>query len=141
MPFVHLIHGVDSVSLLKEINKRAGNIKRRVDVLLQVYIAEEESKFGFEKTEITRLHAEEFFLNLQHVRIRGLMGMSTFTTNKKQVTKEFNGLKLFFDQVKPSFNEEFKILSMGMSGDYEIAIDNGSTMVRIGSTIFGARTQ
>lgn len=141
-PFVHLIHGVDSFKLLKEINKQGQKIDRVIPVLLQIYIAEEESKFGFDRVELTEMFATDEFKSLSHVEIKGLMGMATFTDNPNQIRKEFRGLKQLMEELKqmslPSFMKLTEI-SMGMSGDYLIAQEEGSTMVRIGSSIFGAR--
>ena len=133
-PFVALIHGVDSIKLLKEINKRAEQNNRVVDCLLQVHIATESTKFGFDITEVEQAisSAKEF----QNIKIVGLMGMATFTNNKQQVIQEFKNLNSVFENVK---NKDISTLSMGMSGDYELAIQHGSTMVRIGSAIFGHR--
>ena len=133
-PFVSLIHGADSLKLLREINKRAAQNKRIIDCLLQVHIAIESSKFGFGINEIqqTIKEAEQF----KNIKISGLMGMATFTDNTEQIAAEFQSLKNVFDRVK---NQDISILSIGMSGDYKIAIENGSTMIRIGSAIFGAR--
>ena len=133
-PFVSLIHGVDSIKLLKEINKRAEQNNRVIDCLLQVHIATESTKFGFYIPEVNEAinNAKEF----QNIRIVGLMGMATFTDNKQQVIQEFNSLKVVFDTIK---NEHITTLSMGMSGDYKLAIEQGSTMVRVGSAIFGHR--
>jgi len=141
-PFIHLIHSVDSYNLLEEINKQATKIKRTISCLLQIHIAEEESKFGFSEQEaFDVLHAESI-KKFNHVAIVGLMGMATFTDDKNQVRKEFKGLKTFFEKLKgpnlPS-NVLMKELSMGMSGDYQIALEEGSTMVRVGSAIFGER--
>ena len=137
-PFVALIHGVDSLRLLKEIDKQGKRFKRRLDCLLQIHIAEEESKFGFDAQEIIPLLKSEEFAALSHVRVRGLMGMATFTEDKAQIRKEFKGLKSLCDGAK-AILPEMAILSMGMSNDYEIAIEEGSNMVRIGSRIFGPR--
>ncbi|MBC6369091.1 YggS family pyridoxal phosphate-dependent enzyme [Algoriphagus sp. AK58] len=141
-PFVHLIHGVDSFKLLKEIDKQGKKIDRVIPVLLQIHIAEEESKFGFDEVELEEMLASEEFKTLSHVKIRGLMGMATFTENQEQIRKEFRELKLLFEKLKkrplPDF-VQMEELSMGMSGDYQIAQEEGSTMVRIGSAIFGAR--
>lgn len=136
--FVSLIHGVDSVRLLREINKRASASERVIDCLLQVHIAEESSKFGFDEKELKEVLDRDFLAGLPHVRIRGLMGMATFTENENQVRKEFRYLKSLFDKL-PTFLENADILSMGMSGDYLLAIEEGSNMVRIGSSIFGPR--
>ncbi|WP_339609145.1 YggS family pyridoxal phosphate-dependent enzyme [uncultured Planktosalinus sp.] len=136
-PYVHLIHGVDSLKLLKEINKQAKKNNRTINCLLQVYIAKEETKFGLDPEELTQLLEDNAFKNLDNVRVIGLMGMATFTENKEQINKEFNFLKTFYDQLKNKYG--FKVLSMGMSSDYSVALLNGSTMVRIGSAIFGER--
>ncbi|TFV97299.1 YggS family pyridoxal phosphate-dependent enzyme [Algoriphagus kandeliae] len=140
--FVHLIHGVDSFKLLKEIEKQGKKVGRKIPVLLQMHIAEEESKFGFDKKELEEMLADPEFRQLEHVSVRGLMGMATFTENEDQIRKEFKGLKSLFEELKtkdlPDF-VELEELSMGMSGDYLIAQEEGSTMVRIGSAIFGAR--
>jgi pyridoxal phosphate enzyme (YggS family) len=141
-PFVSLIHAVDSLKLLKEINKQALKNNRTIPVLLQFHVADEESKFGLSIDKAIELIISEEFLNLNNVSIEGVMGMATFTDNKKQVKLEFNKLKTIFDQLKNShFSKSnlFKEISMGMSGDYEQALEEGSTMVRIGSTIFGNR--
>ena len=133
-PFVSLIHGVDSVKLLKEINKRAKQNNRVIDCLLQVHIATESTKFGFDISEVNE--AINSTNEYQNIRIVGLMGMATFTDNKLQVIQEFSSLKTVFDTVK---NEHITTLSMGMSGDYQLAIEQGSSMVRVGSAIFGHR--
>ena len=135
-PFVSLIHGVDSLKLLKEINKRAEQNNRIIDCLLQVHIATESSKFGFgmEEVESVLNQAEEF----KNIRITGLMGMATFTNDTQQVVDEFKSLKTVFDSIK---NEHITTLSMGMSGDYKLAIEQGSTMIRVGSAIFGHRNK
>ena len=136
--FVDLIHGVDSFKLLKEINKQAKKNNRVIKCLLQARIAKEETKFGLEFTEIEAILTSENFKKLENIVIIGLMGMATFTDDKQQLTEEFSSLKDFYNtqQKQHSF---LKILSMGMSGDYKLAIKNGSNMVRIGSSIFGAR--
>lgn len=136
--FVHLIHGVDSLRLLEEINRRAMQENRVIDCLLQVHIAEEETKFGFDAAELGALLKGDALKALAHVRIRGLMGMATFTDNTAQVRREFRSLKAIFDRFFAG-NPEADILSMGMSGDYELAVAEGSTLVRIGSSIFGTR--
>ena len=135
-PFVSLIHGVDSIKLLNEINKRAEQNNRVIDCLLQVHIATESNKFGFDITEVNEAinNVKEF----TNIKIVGLMGMATLTDNKRQVIKEFNSLKTLFESVK---DENISILSMGMSGDYHLAIEQGSNMVRIGSAIFGHRNK
>lgn len=143
-PFVSMIHAVDSLRLLKEINKQAKNNERVIECLLQIKIAEEESKFGMTEEDASALLASEDLRNFKNVKIVGLMGMATFTDNEKQISGEFQKLKKIFDQFKiQPFNQaqgdSFRILSMGMSGDYKIAIENGSNMIRVGSAIFGER--
>lgn len=140
-PYVAMIHAVDSIELLEVIQKEAAKSNRTIDCLIQIYIADENSKFGFSYEE-----AESFFNNVNpqnypNVRFRGLMGMATFTDDAGQVRTEFAGLKSFFNRVKSNHPEwaEFNELSMGMSGDYTIAVEEGSTMIRVGSAIFGAR--
>ncbi|WP_369048582.1 YggS family pyridoxal phosphate-dependent enzyme [Tenacibaculum sp. UWU-22] len=140
-PFVSLIHGVDSFKTLQEINKQAKKHNRIINCLLQAKIAQEDTKFGFSFNEIeTILHSKEL-VDLKNINVTGLMAMASFTNNQTQLAKEFSSLKLFFDKLKPlqTTNVNLETLSMGMSGDYELAIKNGSTMVRIGSLIFGAR--
>jgi len=142
VPFVELIHGVDSVKLLEEINKQAQKSDRKVKCLLQVYIAKEDSKFGFAAEELVDFLKQDILKDFEYVSVCGLMGMATFTDDKIQIRNEFKSLKSLFDTVKVEFFEnkpEFKEISMGMSDDFQIAIDEGSTMVRIGSSIFGAR--
>jgi len=133
-PFVSLIHGVDSLKLLKEINKRAEQNNRVIDCLLQVHIASESTKFGFglDEIDLVLIDARQF----KNINIKGFMGMATFTDDKNQVSKEFASLKRLFYEMK---NKNINILSIGMSGDYDIAIKNGSTMIRVGSSIFGSR--
>lgn len=135
-PFISLIHAVDSLKLLKEINKRAEQNNRIIDCLLQVHIATESSKFGFgmEEVESALNQAKEF----KNIRITGLMGMATYTDDTQQVVDEFKSLKTVFDSIK---NEHITTLSMGMSGDYKLAIEQGSTMIRVGSAIFGHRNK
>ena len=137
-PFVRLIHGVDSLKLLKEIDKQAAKHDRVIDCLLQIKIAEEESKFGMSEADAEAVFNSEEIKTLNHVNIIGLMGMATFTDDEEQLTREFNYLKSVFDEIKEN-NPELTVLSMGMSGDYKLAIEHGSTMVRVGSAIFGAR--
>lgn len=137
-PFVHIIHGIDSVKLLQEVNKQATKLGRVIDCLLQMHIAQEETKFGLDIDELNnlldQLHA------FPSVRIRGLMGMASFTENQDQVKQEFTQLKKYFDHAKAKLaSTEFDTLSMGMSGDYSLAVEQGSTLVRIGSLLFGAR--
>lgn len=141
-PFVSLIHSVDSLKLLEEINKQAKKVNRVIPCLLQVFIANEETKFGFDPNELTELIESDKIASLDGVKVLGLMGMATFTDNKDQVRGEFRNLKSLFDKIKTmnlSSNIEMKELSMGMSQDYEIAIEEGSTLVRIGTAIFGGR--
>ena len=141
-PFVSLIHGVDSLKLLAEINKQAAKNGRIIDCLLQMHIAEEDTKFGLDESELQQLLESEDFKKMQYIRVTGLMGMATFTEDETQITKEFTHLKAIFDSLKElptTANLQPSTLSMGMSGDYKIAIDCGSTMVRIGSSIFGSR--
>lgn len=135
-PFVALIHGVDSWRLLEEIDKRAKQNNRAIDCLLQLHIAQETTKFGLNESEVAEILGRQ--ATLSNVRIVGLMGMASFTTDEQQVRKEFNNLKKSFDQLQGSY-PELQTLSMGMSGDYRIAIEEGSTMVRVGSAIFGSR--
>lgn len=140
-PFVSLIHGVDSLKLLEEINKQALKNNRVIDCLLQIDIAEEESKFGLDEEELSTLLASPAFREMKNIRIVGLMGMATFTDNQNQIKKEFTHLKSIFDglQSLQTVNCKLQTVSMGMSGDYQLAIACGSTMVRIGSSIFGGR--
>ena len=142
-PFVNLIHAVDSIRLLKEIDKQAKNNNRIINCLLQVHIAQEEAKFGFNEKELKELINTAELKELTHVRIIGLMGMATNTKDESQIANEFKGLKTLFDEIKTASlptNVEMKELSMGMSGDYKLALKEGSTMVRIGSSIFGLRS-
>ena len=138
-PFVHLIHGADSKKLIDEINKQGIKNKKTINCLLQFHIASESTKFGFSIEEIRELIVSKHYLNWENINIRGVMGMATFTDNKNQVKDEFGLLKNYFDELKPVFGENFKTLSMGMSGDYLEAISKGSNMIRIGSDIFGIR--
>jgi hypothetical protein len=140
--FVHLIHSVDSTKLLEEINKQATKAGTVVSCLLQVHIAEEETKFGFSEEEINHLFSSRIFAGMAHIRIVGLMGMATFTDNKEQVRKEFRSLKALFETLRKNQlppQVEMKELSMGMSSDYAIALEEGSTMIRVGTAIFGER--
>ena len=141
-PFVDLIHSVESLRLLKEVNKQALKNNRIINVLLQFHIAEEDSKFGLSMEECMELLESDTYLGMQNVRVKGVMGMATFTQDYEQVRNEFKNLKKIFDNLKSSSlsrENDFNVISMGMSGDYEIAIEEGSNMIRIGSTIFGAR--
>jgi hypothetical protein len=139
--FVSLIHGVDNFKLLKEINKQAEKHNRIIDCLLQIKIASEDSKFGMTQNEASNILRSEEFSGLKYINITGVMGMATFTDNKTQVKKEFQLLKHTFDELKKLTitNCQLTIVSMGMSDDYHLAIDSGSTMIRVGSSIFGER--
>ena len=140
--YVTLIHGVDSLKLLEEINKQALKQHRIIDCLLQIYIAKEESKFGLDEHELIEILNSEEFKQLKNIKIVGLMGMATFTEHQNQIKKEFQNLKRIFDKLQnqpTTYNLAPTNLSMGMSGDYKLAIESGSTMVRIGSSIFGTR--
>ena len=142
-PFVHLIHAVDSYKLLKEINKQALKNNRIINILLQFHIAKEDSKFGFEINDCQTVLNSKEFSTLKNIQIVGVMGMATFTDNILQIELEFETLKNYFKTLKNTFfktQDSFNELSMGMSGDYKIAIQKGSTMVRVGSSIFGNRT-
>lgn len=141
-PFVRLIHAVDSFKLLKTIDKEAKKNDRVINCLLQFHIAEESSKFGFDIEELGSMLALPEYTELKNVNIIGVMGMATFTSDQDQVKNEFSNLKKMFDRLKETEfkdKDDFTVISMGMSGDYKIAIEEGSTMVRVGSTIFGAR--
>ncbi len=144
-PFVHLIHSVDSLNLLKEINKQAAKHERVIDCLLQIYIATEESKFGLDFAEAEALLEDPAFTELQHIRIVGLMGMASFTADEEQIRQEFQSLADFFQKLKNNKTGvstglvEWIELSMGMSGDYLIAAELGATLVRVGSAIYGPR--
>ncbi len=135
--FVSLIHAVDSLKLLREINKQAAKYDRVIDCLLQVKIAQEDSKFGLSPEDTKALCSSEELKSLQHVKVVGLMGMATFTSNQEQLNSEFSILKTLFDALQQEHN--LQTLSMGMSGDYQLAITAGSNMIRVGSAIFGVR--
>lgn len=140
--FVHLIHGVDSVKLLQEIQKQGAKNDRIIDCLLQVHIATEETKFGFDRDELMGFLGSADVNQMPNIRVKGLMGMATFTDDQTRVKDEFESLKRLFDEIKISTlpsNIEMNILSMGMSGDFELAIEAGSTMIRVGSLLFGER--
>lgn len=142
VPFVDLIHGVDSLKVLKEIDKQAENAGRVVSCLLQVHIAQEETKFGFSAGELAEMLESDEFREMKNVEISGLMGMATLTDNSSQIRQEFRKLKVLRDEIKQLYftlNNSFTELSMGMSDDYLIAIEEGSTMIRIGTSIFGVR--
>jgi len=141
-PFISMIQSVDSLKLLEEINKHAEKNNRVIDCLLQVYIADEETKYGLGFDEVIELLRSEQLPLLKNIRICGLMGIATNTDNEKQIKEEFYELRTFFDGIKQSFfrkQESFSILSMGMSSDYKLAIEQGSNMIRLGSTLFGQR--
>lgn len=141
-PFISLIQSVDSLKLLAEINKHALKNKRVIDCLLQIYIADEETKFGLDHAEAVSLLMSEEYQEMKNIRITGLMGIASNHANEKQTKDEFQELKVLFDGIKVSFFrkvDSFKELSMGMSGDYKIAIEEGTTMIRVGSSIFGTR--
>lgn len=141
VPFVHLIHSVDSLKLLLEIDKQAGKVNRTINCLLQVHIAAEDTKYGFSETEIVETLQSEQFRSLKNIRINGLMGMATLTDDQVQIRKEFKSLRTLLDKIKaisiPSVT--MKELSMGMSSDYNIAVKEGSTLIRVGTAIFGDR--
>ncbi|MCF8367940.1 MAG: YggS family pyridoxal phosphate-dependent enzyme [Bacteroidales bacterium] len=140
--FVHLIHGVDSFRLLQEIDNKAKQIDRQVQCLLQFHIASEETKFGLDEPEVKSILESDEFKLMENIRIKGVMGMATYTEDENLIRKEFANLKRIFDHMKKTYflmDEEFCEISMGMSGDYKIAIEEGSTMVRIGSALFGER--
>ena len=137
-PFVHLIHGVDSLKLLIEINKQGEKYNRIIDCLLQIKIASEDTKFGMSEVDAKILFNSHSFKSLKYVKISGLMGMASFTNDQDQICNEFKTLKLTFDLIK-KIQKKMNVISMGMSGDYNLAIKCGSNMVRIGSNIFGQR--
>ena len=141
-PYVSMIHSIDSLRLLVEVDKEARKNDRMIDVLLQFHIADEETKYGFELAEASNLLTKEIVEDMENVNIVGVMGMATFTEDEDQIRSEFTYLKQIFDELKDKFFSEkdaFKEISMGMSGDYRIAVEEGSTMVRIGSLLFGKR--
>lgn len=141
--FVSMIHSVDSVKLLQEVNRQGERVSRVIPCLVQVHIAEEETKFGFAAEEVPEVVASEAVAGMRNVEIRGLMGMATLTDDKDRIRREFRGLRQLFDRVKgmrTAPNVRFTELSMGMSNDYRIAVEEGSTLVRIGSAIFGERS-
>ena len=141
-PFVNMIHSVDSLNLLAVINKEGIKNNRIVDVLMQIYIANEETKFGLDEDELFKIISSSDFSNFKNIRVKGLMGMATFTEDKSQIRSEFRRLTKIFNKTKETFfvnDENFSEISMGMSNDYKIAIEEGSTIIRIGSLIFGER--
>jgi pyridoxal phosphate enzyme (YggS family) len=141
-PYVSLIHSIDSLDLLKEVNKQAVKNNRVIPCLLQFHIADEETKFGFSLEECTAMLGSPDYQELKNVKIHGVMGMATFTDDQEQIRREFQHLHQIFQELKSIYfaqNPDFKEISMGMSGDYPIAVEEGSTLVRIGSAIFGPR--
>ena len=141
-PFISLIHGIDSLKLLKEVDKHADKNNRIISCLLQIHIAKEESKFGFDPDECRNMLLSDDYKSLKNIAVVGLMGMATFTDNEKQIRKEFQQLHSLFDELKKDFfsnSPSFKELSMGMSDDYPIAVEEGSTLIRVGTSIFGKR--
>ena len=141
-PFVSLIHGIDSLKLLREVDKQAGKNNRIIPCLLQIHIAEEESKFGFDAEECRNMLLSDDYQSLKNIAVVGLMGMATFTDDEKQIRKEFKQLHSLFNDLKKDFfanSSQFKVLSMGMSDDYLIAVEEGSTLIRVGTGIFGKR--
>lgn len=141
-PFVHLIHAVDSLKLLKEINKQAKKNNRIISCLLQFHIATEDTKFGMTRAEAEELINSDAYQEMENVKLCGVMGMATFTDNESRVREEFHHLKNEFEYFRKKYfsdTDQFSIISMGMSGDYQLAIEEGSTMVRVGSSIFGQR--
>lgn len=141
-PFVHLIHSIDSLKLLSEVNRQALKNNRTIDCLLQIYIASEESKFGLDQKEAEELLSSATYQSMSNIRICGVMGMATFTSDKSLIRKEFGNLKSIFNMLRETYFADsvyFNEISMGMSDDYTIAIEEGSTIVRIGSAIFGKR--
>ncbi|MBI34986.1 MAG: YggS family pyridoxal phosphate-dependent enzyme [Flavobacteriales bacterium] len=141
-PFISLIHGVESFKLIKEINKQGLKNNRVIRILLQFHIADESTKFGFKIEEVLEILNSNEFKTLKNIEVQGVMGMASFVSDHEKIRKEFSNLQAIYEQLKNSFfanQETFNILSMGMSGDYKIAINEGSTMIRLGSSIFGAR--
>lgn len=141
-PFVYMVHGVDSMKLLRVINKEGRKNNRIISCLFQMHIAREESKFGMDQNELEEIIQSDEYLEMDHISIRGMMGMATFTDDSEIVRKEFRNLKRIFEETKKEYFEkesDFEILSMGMSDDYLIAIEEGSNMIRVGSSIFGHR--
>ena len=136
-PFVALIHGVNSISTLKEIDKQAKKLNKQIEILLQLHVATEESKFGFSGEEVLEIASQKE--SYSNVNFRGVMGMASFTEDQSLIRKEFQEVNRIFSLLKPLFGENFNEISMGMSGDWEIAVEEGSTLVRIGSAIFGSR--
>lgn len=135
LPFVNMIHSVDSIELLLEIEKQAIKINKNISILLQIHISDEEQKYGFDYLDFSQTFLEISNLKLKNTKIRGLMGMASFTEDQTKIREEFENLKLLFDQISKD-NSSLNVLSMGMSGDYQLAIESGSNMVRIGSLLF-----
>lgn len=138
-PFVHLIHSIDSLRLLETVEKEGAKANRVIAVLLQVHIAKEEAKFGFDRQDLIDLIESGKLRELAHVKVQGLMGMATNTDDESIISAEFKGLKALFDELNHQYDLNLEDLSMGMSGDFKIAVESGSTMIRIGTDIFGAR--
>ena len=141
-PFVYLIHAVDSLKLLKEINKQAKKNNRIISCLLQFHIATEDTKFGMTRSEAEELINSDAYKSMENIKLCGVMGMATFTDNESRIRTEFQHLKNEFDYFRKNYfsdSDQFSVISMGMSGDYQLAIEEGSTMVRVGSSIFGQR--
>jgi pyridoxal phosphate enzyme (YggS family) len=144
VPFVRMIESVDSLKLLKEINKQAAKVGRRIDCLLQFHIASEDTKFGLDMDEAAQIMKSNEFAQMQNIRICGVMGMATFTNDEEVLRQEFSRLRNYFNTMKEQYfseADEFKEISMGMSGDFQLAIEEGSTNVRVGTAIFGIRNQ
>jgi hypothetical protein len=141
LPYVHLIHSVDSAKLLKEINKEAVKLGKKIEVLLQVHIAQEETKYGFDVAELLLLIQDKILDSCTHIAVVGLMGMASLTDDKNKIRTEFQSLKALFDRLQSEYAacSAFEVLSMGMSSDFEIALETGSNRIRVGSTIFGTR--
>lgn len=140
MPFIHTVQTIDNLKLLAELDKHAVSHSIKINALLQVYIATEETKFGFDADEVQKLFDENIFSSFQNIKVAGLMGMASNTDNLSQVRKEFKRLHELFEKVKPGLDKtSAPVLSMGMTSDYKIALDEGSTMIRIGSALFGSR--
>jgi len=136
LPFVSLIHSVDSIRLLEEINKQAEKLHRTINCLLEIHIAQEDTKYGFSFEEVRSLFEENVFEKFNHIVIKGFMGMASLTDDKQKIRKEFHALSSFFNEVKEKYAPHFDTLSMGMTDDYKIAVEEGSTIIRVGSYIF-----
>ena len=138
-PYVALVHSVDSIKLLQELDKQAEKCGRVIDCLLELHVAQEETKYGFDFDDVRALYRESVLSKFKHVKIRGLMGMASNTDNQSQIREEFSSISSYFSEVKDSFDPQVDTLSMGMTHDWELAVEEGSTLVRIGSFIFGER--